>query len=116
MTLNRWIDEPMTVPSKVIVSQSKDLKKKKIENLFCFNVQATETVLEFGGELLHECRTDWSCTKLKLLRYIGESVQKDEFRITRDLSFKRIQNAEDEEQIANSVYNIFQLFLFFFFF
>lgn len=66
-------------------------------------MQATETALEFGEKLFDDCGADWSCAKPKLLRYIGQTTDKDEFRLTRELSLKRTHEGNDEDQVANSV-------------
>ncbi|XP_026805929.1 uncharacterized protein LOC113548999 [Rhopalosiphum maidis] len=67
--------------------------------------QATETALEFGGKLLDDCGTDWTCAKPKLLKFIGQTAEKDELRLTRDLSLKRTHDGNDEDQVANSIPN-----------
>lgn len=60
-------------------------------------------MLEFGVKLFEDCGADWSCTKPKVLRYLGETAKNDELKLTRDLSLKRSHASEDEEEVANSV-------------
>lgn len=57
---------------------------------------------------MEDCGSDWTCVKPKFLRYISEIVQKDELKLTRDLSFERTQTGEDEEQVANSVTSFYR--------
>ncbi|XP_050531785.1 uncharacterized protein LOC126900248 [Daktulosphaira vitifoliae] len=67
--------------------------------------QATETLLEFGGQLLKDCGTNWSCVRPRLLKYVSESALQDEFRLTPDISLKRTHVSPDYEETANQIPN-----------
>ncbi|XP_050430246.1 uncharacterized protein LOC126839173 [Adelges cooleyi] len=67
--------------------------------------KAAETLLDFSGQVLDDCGSNWSCVKPRLLKYVGETVTQDEFKLTSGLTLKRTHASPDYEETANQIPN-----------